>query len=140
MDNFLKDVAFGFRTLRKSPGFTVTALVTLALGIGASTAIFSVVNSVLLRPLPYANADRLVYVSSEMRNRKIKDFPFPPPDLKDLRDQVTSMDQIAGMVTFRASLTERDQQPELVPSAFVTHNLPRTLGARIEAGQTVVRA
>ena len=135
MDNFLKDVAFGFRTLRKSPGFTITALITLALGIGASTAIFSVVNSVLLRPLPYANADRLVIVNSEMRNRKVKDFPFPPADLKDLRDQVGSLEQIAGINTFRQSISERGEQPEQVSSAFVTQNLVSTLGARVELGR-----
>jgi hypothetical protein len=65
VDTTLKDFAFGVRTLRKNPAFAITALITLALGIGASTAIFSVVNGVLLRPLPYTNADRLVLITSE---------------------------------------------------------------------------
>ena len=59
MQAFLKDVTYAWRTLRSSPAFSLTAIITLALGIGASTAIFSVVNAVLLRPLPYGNAERL---------------------------------------------------------------------------------
>ena len=58
MSTFLKDLKLGFRTLRKRPGFSLTVALTLGLGIGATTAIFSVVNAVLLRPLPYADADR----------------------------------------------------------------------------------
>ena len=84
-DGFRRDAAFGTRTLRKHPGFTATAIITLALGIGASTAIFSVVDTVLLRPLPYADADRLALVWSDMRARKVTDFPFSPPNFKDLR-------------------------------------------------------
>ena len=135
METFLKDVTYGVRTLRKSPAFALTALITLALGIGASTAIFSVVNAVLLRPLPYANADRLVIINSEMRNRKVKDFPFPPGDIKDLRDQVSTMDAIAGVITFRQPLTEPNAEPEQVQTALVTNNLPSILGARIELGR-----
>ncbi|HUO52542.1 MAG TPA: ABC transporter permease [Gemmatimonadaceae bacterium] len=135
MDNFLKDLAYGVRTLRKSPGFTVTALITLALGIGASTAIFSVVDAVLLRPLPYADAGGLVIVNSEMRNRKVKDFPIAPGDIPDLRQGVPALSSIAALVTFRAPLVEDGAEAEQVRDAVVTGNLLPMLGARFALGR-----
>ncbi len=135
MDTWLKDFAFGIRTLRKNPAFAITALITLALGIGATTAIFSVVNAVLLKPLPYANADRLVIVTSDMRNRKVFDFQITPPDLKDIRDQVTALDGAAGVITFPAPLTGDQSEPVQVKSGIATTNLMSLLGVRMAAGR-----
>ena len=84
---FVTDVAYALRTLHKKPAFAMTAIATLALGIGATAAIFSVVNAVLIAPLPYSDPRRLVHVWQDMRNRNVSDFPWPPGDFHDLREQ-----------------------------------------------------
>lgn len=135
MGTWLSDFAFGIRTLRKNPAFAITALVTLALGIGASTAIFSVVNAVLLKPLPYARADRLVIVTSDMRNRHVYDFQIAPGDLKDIRDQVKALDGAAGVFTFATPLTGDESDPVQIRGGIATANLFSLLGVKMAAGR-----
>jgi MacB-like periplasmic core domain len=77
LDTLLQDLRFGLRTLRKSPGFTIVAVLTLALGIGASTAVFSIVDAVVFRALPYAHADRLVDVYLKTQNSDVFPVPYP---------------------------------------------------------------
>ena len=135
METFLSDLSFGVRTLRKSPAFAITALLTLALGIGASTAIFSVVNAVMLRPLPYRDADRLAIVTSDMRNRKVYDFQIAPGDLLDLRNGATQFSGLAGVATFPRSFTNASGEPEQFTTAFVTQNFLSLLGIPIMLGR-----
>ena len=80
------DLSYAFRTLRKSPIFTLTVVVTIALAIGASTAIFSVTSGVLLRQLPYKDSERLVLTCNDMQRRNVKDFPLSNADFLDLRN------------------------------------------------------
>ena len=99
MDTLFKDLNYAARGLRKNLGFAAVATLTIALGIGACTAIFSVVNAVLLRPLPYADAQRLVLIWGELRARNVNDWPFSPPDLRDLQQQSSDVfEEIAGMI------------------------------------------
>jgi putative ABC transport system permease protein len=136
MNNLLKDLAYAARTLRRNPGFAVTVIATLALGIGASTAIFSVVNAVLLRPLPYTEPDRLVHVASDMRVRKVTDFPWPTGDLGDFITQGTLFSEIAAVSTFRQPVSGDNHEPEQIRTAFVTPNAIRTLGLRVAVGRS----
>src|SRR6266446_1829972 len=132
----LRDLAFAGRTLRKSPVFTLTAVLTIALGVGASTAIFSVTNAVLLRPLPYKDPDRLVIAASDLRNRNVRDFPFSNEDFIDLREGTKNAFQdLAGVFTFRNILLKEDGTPEQVRSAVVTTNFFRVVGAKILLGR-----
>src|SRR5438270_11630602 len=109
-----KDFIFAARGLRKRPGFTSIATITIALGIGACTAIFSVVNAVLLRPLPYADAQRLVIIWGELRTRHVSDWPFSPPDFRDLQQQSKdTFEDMAGFIPAgRTPISEPGGQPE----------------------------
>jgi len=94
MQNLWQDLRYGARMLMKQPGFTLIALLTLALGIGANTAIFSVVNSVLLRPLPYADDERLVLIGGKFPGAGIKRASVSVPEFIDYRDQTHSFAQV----------------------------------------------
>jgi len=131
-----RDFIFAGRTLRKSPIFALTAAITIAMGVGASTAIFSVTNAVLLRPLPYKNPDQLVVIPSDMRNRGVKDFPFSNANFIDLREATkTELQGIAGVFTFPLTLTGEDGMPEQVHAGVVTTNYFRLVGAGIALGR-----
>src|SRR3954469_5291027 len=99
-----RDLLHAARFLRKTPAFTLTAIATIALGIGASTAIFSVVNAVLLRPLPYKDPQRLALIWGDLRARNVVDWPFSGPDFDDLRRTATLFDNIAAVTTGRVSV------------------------------------
>ncbi|MCU1259611.1 MAG: hypothetical protein JWO80_2496 [Bryobacterales bacterium] len=132
----LNDLLYAARSLRKSPVFAVTAIVTIALGIGASTAIFSVTDAVLLRPLPYKNPDRLVFACSDMTRRNVKDFPFSNADYFDLRAGTTAVfDDIGGVATGRGAIAREDGSLEPVSNAGVTTNFFRLMGAKIAMGR-----
>jgi putative ABC transport system permease protein len=131
-----KDLGYAARALRKSPVFLITATLTIALGIGASTAIFSVANAVLLRPLPYRDPDRLVLAGGDMRVRNVFDQPMSNENFTDLRDRTKSMfEDFGAVVTFRNNVPRADGTPEQVHFAQVTTNFFRLLGARIAVGR-----
>src|ERR1051326_8027593 len=132
----LNDIAYAFRTLRKSPIFTITVVVTIALAIGASTAIFSVTNGVLLRQLPYKDPERLVLARSDMDKRNVKDFPVSNADFLDLRNGAkTNFEDFASVQTFRFPLPGLDGTPERVRAAAVSTNFFQMMGASIIAGR-----
>ncbi len=131
-----KDLAYALRTLRRSPVFAATAIVTIALAIGASTAVFSVMNAVLLRPLPYKDPARLVLACGDLRKRNVKDFPLSNADFLDLRNGAKStFEDFAAVSTFRATLPGIDGTPEEIRGATVSTNFFRVMGAGIISGR-----
>ena len=132
----MRDFVYAARTLRRSPVFTVTAIVTIALGIGASTAIFSVTNAVLLRALPYKDPDRLVFACTDMKKRNVRDFPFSDANFIDLRDGAKSTAEgYAAVLTRPVLVTREDGTPEQIPWGIVSPDFFRVLGARIIRGR-----
>ncbi len=132
LGQLFKDLRYGFRMLRRKPGFTAVAVLTLALGIGANTAIFSVVNAVLLRPLPYPEAGRLVSVYESLPQGG--NGSVSVPNLLDWRAQSDAFTGIAAYQNGDFNLRE-EQQPVRAIGARVTANFFEVLGATPQAGR-----
>src|ERR1700676_2414419 len=135
LDTLLQDVRYGLRVLVKSPGFTSVAVLTLALGIGANTAIFSVVRAVLLRALPLPQANRLVMIwGTNTANGDTHDV-ISYPDFEDLRAQARSFDSVAAF-TNRAAILTADKQAERVPAVQASAEFFGTLGVQPSLGRS----
>jgi putative ABC transport system permease protein len=134
--DFTQDVAYASRGLIKAPAFALVAIVTLALGIGANTAIFSVVNAALLRPLPFADADRLVF----LWNRSPEGTPNPlgPGRMLDFERQVTSFERSAAIAHITYTLTGSGE-PESIPGSSVSSAFFDVLGVQPLLGDTFHR-
>src|SRR5215469_13445522 len=134
MHAFLRDLSYGLRLMRKSPGFTAVALIVLALGIGGNTAIFSIVNGVLLQPLPYPHADQLVSIRSAEPSRGIPPVVASYADYIDWKQQAHSFSNMGSYVSdaFNLSAGEQSVQVEAVDA---TTSALQTLGTVPELGR-----
>jgi putative ABC transport system permease protein len=131
-----RDFVHAFRSLRKSPAFAITAIITMALGVGAATTIFSVTHTVLLRPLPYKDPDKLVFAIHDMRKRSVKDFPMSDADFIDVRNGMPGIfDDIAGVSSGRFTAPKQDGTLERLRFAIVTPNFFRMMGCHMAAGR-----
>jgi putative ABC transport system permease protein len=133
MQTLLKDIRYAVRSLSKRPGFTIIAVITLALGIGANSAIFSVVNAVVLRPLPYADPDRLMMVWETIAGNDHRSVA--PGNFADWRAQNNSFAELAATFYGNFNLTG-EGEPERINGATVTSNMMNVLGARAQVGRT----
>ena len=132
------DIRYAVRTLRRAPGFTAAVLVTLALGIGANTAIFSMVNGVLLRRLPYANGDRLITLEHPVRSLTIGDIGFSPTEAADFRASLSSLDGVAEYHSMSFDLLGHGE-PRRVQTGVVSADFFDVLGVRPLLGRAFVR-
>src|SRR5579871_361884 len=132
MSQVLQDLRYGIRMLAKTPGFTVVAILTLGLGIGANTAIFSVADALLIRPLPYQDPDRLVIVTNARGpNRR----PFSYIRASFLKEHGSSFEGFAPFVSENFNLTGRGD-PEQLPAARVAYDFFQVLGIRPALGRS----
>src|SRR5262249_44560042 len=130
-----KDIRYGARVLVKNPTFSIIAIITLALGIGANAAIFSAVNGVLLKGLPYANGDELVILRQEAPLARVKNMQFSVHDISDLRDQNNSF---SSMVEYHsmAFILYGKGEPERVRTGVVSANFFDFFGVKPILGRT----
>lgn len=134
-----QNLRYAARMLRRSPGFTIIAILTLALGIGANVAIFSVVHAVLLRPLPFPHPEQLVRVYDDIRSSNTHDVSMSVPELWDLRDKSGVFQDISGIFPADANFTGADQ-PERIELLGTSANYFTMLGVPAQLGRTYVPA
>src|SRR5688572_26848434 len=134
MESLLKDIHYGIRSLLKHPGFTAIVVITLALGIGANTAMFSVINAVLLRPLPYHEPQRLVTIWEESPERGLYQMPVSFANLRDWIEQNHTFDQISAY-TFTNNNLIGAGEPVRLGSVRVSSNLFSLIGAAPQLGR-----
>ncbi|HVO82294.1 MAG TPA: ABC transporter permease [Terriglobales bacterium] len=135
MENLWQDIRYGLRMLAKTPGFTLVAVLTLALGIGANTAIFSVINAVLLRPLPFPDPGRLIFVSQVDKVNSFTGIEVSFTKFSMIREQSQSLESAAVYYPLTLSLVSQ-HEPELVPAARASLDLFRTLGQQPALGRS----
>ncbi|HEY3380992.1 MAG TPA: ABC transporter permease [Vicinamibacterales bacterium] len=138
LDQFKRDVRHALRTMRRSPGYTAIVIVTLALGIGANTAIFTIVNAVLLEPLPFRDPDRLVMMWEETARRPGKPNTVGPANFLRWRDRATAFEQMAALYDTRMSLAGVGEAEELVVQVVTPEFFP-TLGVGPALGRVFAR-
>ena len=134
MDSLLRDLRYGVRRVIAAPGFTATAILTLALGIGANVAIFTVVNAVLIRPLPFPNPDRLVRIAADARATNGRNIGISQPELDDLRDRAGIFDGVTALWPVSASFVG-GERPERIEVMVTSANYFQLLGAAPQLGR-----
>jgi putative ABC transport system permease protein len=135
MDNLLRDLRYGMRCLAKRRGITTIAILTLALGIGANSAIFSVVNAIVLRPLPYPESEKLVVLWGNIHAPGLDQLELSAPELTDFQTQLQSLEHVSGYTIQGFNLTG-DSQPERLRGAAVSASLFRALKVDAALGRT----
>src|SRR5262249_48214010 len=136
LETLWQDIRYGARVLWRSPGFTAVAVLTLALGIGATTAMFSVVNAVLLQPLPFPHANRLIAVQERMPKIQAGSFPVSAPDVPDFRRLNQSFEDLGAYAGQRVDLAGGTAAPERIVAARTSAALFRVLGVNPLHGRT----
>ena len=134
LETTFQDLKYGLRLLKRSPGFASIAVLTIGLGIGANSAIFSVINGVVRKPLAYPQPDRLMYVTSQFSRQNFNKFWVSPPEYFDYKEHTKAFSELGAYTTGAVNVSEADN-PERVNAAFITASMWRVLGVQPELGQ-----
>src|SRR5262245_27873278 len=134
MDTFVRDLRYALRRVAAAPGFTAIAMLTLALGIGANVAIFTVVNAVLIRPLPFPDPDRLVRIAADARATNGRNIGISQPELDDLAGRAGVFDGVTAIWPVSASFLG-GARPERIEVLATSANYFQLLGASAQLGR-----
>jgi predicted permease len=134
LETTVQDLKYGVRLLRRSPGFATLAILTIALGIGANSAIFSVINGVVRKPLGYPDSDRLMFITTQFRNMKFDRFWVSGPEYLEFRERNKSFADVGAYSTGAMNVSE-GTQPERVNAVFMTASMFKVLGVSPAMGQ-----
>jgi len=134
MDELVQDLKYSLRQLMRKPGFSAVLVLTLALGVGANTAVFSVIHGVLLRPLPYPEPDRLAVIWSQFPTMQLNEFPASFPEYADFREQTRAFEDVGAWRGSERTLTGGDR-PERLDVTFFTASMWRVLSVEPEFGR-----
>src|SRR5471032_3279694 len=134
LNSLIQDVRYAWRMMRKSPGFTLIVILTMALGVGANTAVFSVVNAVLLRPLPYRDPDRLVRIFLNEPGLGLRDVRFSKPELDDLQTRAGVFEDLTPIFQGSENLTG-GKQPERLEALNGSFSYFSLLGVTPQIGR-----
>src|SRR5215510_13283090 len=134
MNTLFHNIRYAARMLRNNLGFTLVAVLTLAFGIGANTAIFSVVNAVVLRPLPFPKPEQIVIIRDDLTGRQIEDVGLSVDELKDLQERAGAFEQVSAVWPVDANLTG-SERPERIELLAVSPNYFALLGAHAQLGR-----
>src|SRR5437868_6251898 len=137
MDGIWRDIGYALRAFRRNPGFTLAALLSLAIGMGANTTVFSVANALLLRPLPYRDAGRLAILWNRSPGLGIAQDWFSPAQYFDIKAGHQGFEQVGAAIGATYNLTG-DGEPERVGAVRVSSNLMPMLGVRALSGRLFV--
>jgi putative ABC transport system permease protein len=138
VETLTQDIRYGARMLLKNPGFLIIAVITLGLGIGANTAIFSMVDSLLLRPLPVQDPGRIVVLAAQQKNGPVQpDLSFP--DFRDIQSQTSeTFSGLAGYILGLDGLSSAGAKPERIMTSYVSGNFFTTLGLKPALGRFIL--
>src|SRR3569833_584315 len=139
-DELSGDVRFALRSLRRSPAFTATVVVTLALGTGANTAMFTLLRGTLLKPLPNRDGDQLVYIRQPARGLNTRNAQFSVPEIADIRSGVDALSQVADFSPSSFSIVDAEGHPTVINAGVVSGNYFDVMGLKPEAGRLTTTA